>query len=59
MRVGLPEFLVLLFIGAFWMVPIVAGIWALVTLHKIRSAQDEMNRRLDAIERQGQRGATP
>ena len=53
MRLGLPEFLVLLFIGALWIIPIAAGIWALVTLQKIRSAQDEMNRRLEAIERQG------
>ena len=58
MRLGLPEFLVLFFVGAFWIVPVAAGIWALVTLQKIRSTQEAMNRRLEAIERQGQRSAT-
>jgi hypothetical protein len=58
MSLGLPEFLVVLIIGVFWLVPIAAGVWALVTLHRIRSTQDEMNRRLETIEHQGQRGTT-
>jgi hypothetical protein len=56
MSVGLPEIIVLLIVGALWLVPIAAGVWALVTLHRIRSAQGEMSRKLDAIERHVQRG---
>lgn len=57
MGVGLPELFVVLAIGAFWLIPVAAGVWALVTLQRIRSAQEEMCRKLDAIERQVQRGA--
>lgn len=57
--VGVPELLVVLMIGAFWLIPATAGVWALVTLQRIRTAQEDMRRKLDAIERQLQRGATP
>jgi hypothetical protein len=48
--VGFPELLVFGFFGLFWVIPIVAGIWALVTLHRLRTGQDEVRRRLTAIE---------
>jgi hypothetical protein len=53
---AIREIIVVLIVGAFWLVPMAAGVWALMTLHKIRSSQEEMNRRLEAIERQTQRG---
>lgn len=52
---GVPELLVVLIIGAFWLVPVAAGVWALITLQRIRAAQEAMQRQLDAIERQVQR----
>jgi hypothetical protein len=52
MGVGIPELVVMLTIGAFWLIPVAAGVWALITLRRIRSAQEEMFRKLDAIERQ-------
>lgn len=33
-----------------WLVPIAAGVWALVTLHRMRTTQLEMQSRLNAIE---------
>jgi hypothetical protein len=51
MRVGLPELIVVFMIGLVWIVPVVAGIWALVTLHRIRTTQEEMGSRLASIER--------
>jgi len=51
MPLGVPELFVLLAIGVFYLIPIAAGIWALITLHRIREAQDVINRKLDAMER--------
>ena len=43
-RGGVPELLVVLMIGAFWLIPVAAGVWALITLQRIRTAQDDMRR---------------
>jgi hypothetical protein len=52
MAVGLPETLiVLLMMGVFWLLPLAAGVWALVTLHRIRGSQEEMRARLAGLER--------
>lgn len=50
MRLGLPEIVVVLTIVAVWVVPIAAGVWALRTLHRLRTVQEDMRRRLDVIE---------
>lgn len=44
-----------LVIVAFWLVPLVAGIWALLTLQQIRSMQLATQSKLDTIERLLQR----
>lgn len=49
--VGIPELVILLMFGVFWLVPIAAAIWALVTLYRIRFEQQAMLVRLGAIER--------
>jgi hypothetical protein len=49
--VGIPEVFVLLAVAAFWVIPVAAGVWALVTLHRIRVGQDELRHRLSTIER--------
>ncbi len=51
MRLGVPELIVVLMVGLIWIVPVAAGIWALVTLHRIRTTQEDMRNRLAAIER--------
>jgi hypothetical protein len=51
MRLGLPELLVVFMIGLVWLVPFAAGIWALVTLHRIRTSQEDMSSKLASIER--------
>ena len=49
--IGAPELVVILFIGLIWGLPIVAGVWALFTLHRIHAGQQAIERRLEAIER--------
>ena len=52
MRTAVPELLIVLMLVAVrWLVPVAAGVWALVTLLRIRSAQEQMGRKLDAVER--------
>ena len=52
---GIPELLILLMISASWLVPIAAGVWALVTLHRVRVGQDAVRSKLEMIERLLQR----
>ena len=49
--VGVPEFLIIILIGVFCLLPIIAGIWGLVMLIRILSNQQSINARLDALER--------
>jgi hypothetical protein len=56
-RIGIPEILVLLVIALSWLIPIAAGVWALLMLHHVRAAQEDMRRRLESIERVLQRTA--
>jgi hypothetical protein len=49
--VGLPELLLVFVLAAFWIVPLAAAAWALVTLYRIRGSQDAIQRKLDTIER--------
>lgn len=49
--IGLPELFVVLFALIMWVIPLVAGIWALITLHRIRTEQHSVQTKLDAIER--------
>lgn len=49
--IGMPEVVVLFGVALFWLIPAAAGVWALVTLHRIRLGQDELRGRLSAIER--------
>jgi hypothetical protein len=51
MSLSVPELMVVLMVGLIWVVPLAAGIWALVTLHRIRATQEDMRNRLAAIER--------
>ena len=53
--IGMPELMVVLVIGLVWGVPIAAAIWTLVTLQRIRSGQQAVQLKLDAIERLLQR----
>ena len=48
-RVGVPEIMVILAIAMFWLVPIAAGLWAILTLHRIRIAQEAMGSHLQTI----------
>jgi hypothetical protein len=53
--IGVPELFVALFAFVLWLIPLAAGIWALVTLHRIRMEQHAVQTKLDAIERLLQR----
>lgn len=54
----LRETVLLLVIAAFWAVPIAAGVRALITLHRLRTGQEAMYRRLETSERLLQRPTT-
>lgn len=51
--VGVPELLFVVPMLLFWVAPIVAAIWALVTLLRIRRVLEQMDGRLARIEAQG------
>jgi hypothetical protein len=48
---GIPELIVILIIGLFWGGPIIAAVWAIITLHRIREDQQAMGVQLEAIQR--------
>jgi hypothetical protein len=52
---GMAELFVVLMIVVTWLIPVVAGVWAVLTLHRIRQGQDAVRARLEAIERLLQR----
>jgi len=54
--IGVPETLAPIVLAAFWLIPVAAGIWALITLNRIRHGQDSVRERLEAIEQLLRRG---
>jgi len=48
---GIPEVIVIMIIGLFWGGPIIAAVWAIITLHRIREDQQAMGVQLETIER--------
>lgn len=48
---GIPEVIVMLVIGLFWGVPIIAVGWAIVTLYRIRTDQQAIGVQLEIIQR--------
>jgi hypothetical protein len=52
---GSPQLVVLLFIVGLWLIPLAAGVWALVTLHRIQTGQQALQAKIDTIERLLQR----
>jgi hypothetical protein len=57
MRVGIPELMILLVVGVLWIVPIGVCVWAVVTLSRVKTTQEEIGQRLLTIER-ARRGPT-
>ncbi len=53
--IGLPELMLLPLLLVFWVLPIAVAIWAVVTLHRIRASQLEMQAKLQALEQLLQR----
>jgi hypothetical protein len=48
---GVPELLAILGIVSFQLIPLAGLVWALVTLQRIRTTQEAMRLKLEAIER--------
>ena len=44
-------------LATFWLIPLAAGIWAIVTLQRIRSGQETIRLRLELLERMLQRSS--
>jgi hypothetical protein len=49
--VGMPELFMIVAVGVFWLVPLAAVVWALLTLHRMRTGIDTMVARLESIDR--------
>ncbi len=52
---GVPEIVIVVLGLVFWLVPIAAGVWAMITLHRIRTTLEVMSEKVSAIEQRGQR----
>jgi len=48
-NLGVPEMFVLLMIGTVGLLPWVLGIWALVTLQRVKEGQRAIESKLDAL----------
>ncbi len=53
--VGIPELVVLAMMLVLWIVPLAIGVWALLTLHRVRMGQVAVQAKLESIERLLQR----
>ena len=49
--IGMPELVMAVIALVFWIVPLLAGIWALITLIQIRRGMEHVVRRLESLER--------
>jgi hypothetical protein len=55
---GVPEiFIIMGILATFGLIPLAAGIWAIVTLQRIRSGQETIRLRLELLERTVQRSS--
>ena len=50
-NVGVAELIIVLAIAALCAVPVVAAVWTLLTLRRVRAGQDAMRLQLEALER--------
>ncbi len=53
--IGIAEMLAILMIGVIWLIPVACAVWVLVTLQRIRTSQQNIHERLNAIEQLLQR----
>ena len=49
--IGIPELLVIAFIAGICIVPVLLVVWVVLTLHRARTRQDELQANLDEIAR--------
>ena len=56
-RLGLPE--IVLGLGVFWLIPVVASAWALLTLHRVRAGQHAISVQIETLARMMQGGDQP
>jgi hypothetical protein len=48
-RIGVPELLVIMMVVMGGLIPWVLGIWALVTLQRIKQGQQSIEQKIDAL----------
>lgn len=46
----MAELVVVLVMAIFWLVPMAAGVWAIITLQQLRTGQHAVQTKLEAIE---------
>ena len=49
--IGIPELVIVLIVGMFWLVPVAAVVWVVVTLQRGRTDLRAIASRLESIER--------
>ena len=49
--IGVTEMLILLVLVVSWLVPIAVAVWIVVTLHRLRTGQQTILSKIDALER--------
>ncbi len=47
--IGIPELFFILLFGVIWVIPVAAAVWALVTLHQIRTSQRIMQAAIEQL----------
>jgi len=57
MGLGMPELVIVLIVGAFYLIPIAAAIWLLLKVKQMFETQQEMAASLKAIEQKLDRGS--
>lgn len=50
--IGVPELVIAVVVLITWLVPLVAAVWVVVTLHRLKRGQEDLRAKLDTIERQ-------
>jgi type IV secretory pathway VirB3-like protein len=49
--IGIPELVIVLAVSGFWLIPVAAAVWVVLTLNRLRNDQQAIRASLESIER--------
>jgi type IV secretory pathway VirB3-like protein len=49
--IGIPELLIILVISGFWLIPVAAAVWVVLTLNRLRNDQQAIRASVESIQR--------